>query len=395
VYDGSDEEERSKLEETGTCSFVTRRPGYLRRRSEVRRQEGSGIARPWGKRRGRRQDRLHYQAERYGGNDGSVLCYELVGRLLALNISSVGGGPPGPRGTPSPRSSHSSVRIRHTEGMNIQILVVPYDSGHIRRRMGRGPEHLLEHSIKPVLNRLGHHFRTEEITLAETYSQPRSRPRSYSPTWSRNAFVPAVLRVGSPSCSLGIAVSPSEPSLAAGAKSTGVVWFDAHGEATTPDTTRSGFLDGMGISVLTGQSWKNLATSISGFEVLNGERILLVGSRDLEQAEFELLDRVGVRRLAGSGPRGDGDRPLAAQTDGVYVHLDLDVLDPKEAVANQWVPPGGLTTETIRNFVKETRHHTAIKAVGIASYDPDADRDGRAGRAAASIIESLLREDPS
>src|SRR5262249_39623543 len=82
-----------------------------------------------------------------------------------------------------------------------------------------------------------------------------------------------------------------------GYQNTAVVWFDAHGEATTPETTTSGFLDGMGISILTGQCWKTLACSILEFQPVSGDRIVLVGSRDLEAPEFELLDRVGVRRL--------------------------------------------------------------------------------------------------
>jgi arginase len=273
--------------------------------------------------------------------------------------------------------------------MNVQILVVPYDSGQIRSRMGRGPEHLLESFIGPLLSRLGHRFLTEEITVSDPFLAEIKTSFALSDLVAqrvrdcrREGWFPLVL-----SGNCGIAAGTVS---GCGSGNTGVVWFDAHGEATTPDTTTSGFLDGMGISLLTGQCWNNLATSISGFEVLPGERILLMGSRDLEPAEFELLDRVGVRRLAGSGNPETVIAPLAAQTDGVYVHLDLDVLDPMEAVANQWTPPDGMTAEAIKNVLRETQRQTVIKAVGIASYDPDADRDGRAGRAAASIIESLL-----
>ena len=65
----------------------------------------------------------------------------------------------------------------------------------------------------------------------------------------------------------------------AGGGGTDVVWFDAHGEATTPETTTSGFLDGMGISILTGRCWRTMAASIPGFEPLPGKRIALLGAR--------------------------------------------------------------------------------------------------------------------
>src|SRR3954465_11389235 len=82
-----------------------------------------------------------------------------------------------------------------------------------------------------------------------------------------------------------------------GCRRTDVVWFDAHGEATTPETTTSGFLDGMGIAILTGACWRTMPSSIPRFEPLPGERVALIGSRDLEPPETALLEHLGVRRL--------------------------------------------------------------------------------------------------
>jgi len=159
----------------------------------------------------------------------------------------------------------------------------------------------------------------------------------------------------------------------AGSRPAGVVWFDAHGEATTPETTTSGFLDGMGISILTGRCWRTMATSIPGFEPLPGNRIALLGARDLETAEDELLGWLGVRRECD----GMGD---------VYTHFDLDVLDPSEAVWNQWAPPDGMTVQAVIERVRRL----SPRAAGFASYDPDADRDGKGVRAAAAILEAVL-----
>ena len=148
----------------------------------------------------------------------------------------------------------------------------------------------------------------------------------------------------------------------------------------------------MGISILTGQCWRNLARTIPGFDPVPGSRILLVGSRDLETDEFALLNRVGVTRITGAEDLETQVTSLARQTgiDGVYLHFDLDVLDPKEAVANQWAPPGGLTLESLKQAVKSIQKHTRIKGFGIASYDPEVDRDGRALRAALTVTELLV-----
>jgi arginase len=146
----------------------------------------------------------------------------------------------------------------------------------------------------------------------------------------------------------------------------------------------------MGISILTGQCWTRLAHTIPGFDPVPGEHILLVGARDLEPDEVTLLDRTGVTHVSGTEHLGSLLASLARQVDGVYLHIDLDVLDPTEAIANQWAPPGGLTIETIKEAVRTIQAHTRIKALGIASYDPEADHDGQALAAASLVTEFLL-----
>jgi arginase len=148
----------------------------------------------------------------------------------------------------------------------------------------------------------------------------------------------------------------------------------------------------MGIGILTGQCWRSLARTIPGFNPVPGNRILLVGSRDLETEEIALLERMGVERVGRTEDPGSRLASLSPQIDGVYVHLDLDVLDPSEAVANQWAPPGGLTVEAMKQAVASIQRHTRIDALGIASYDPEADRDGRALGAAVAVTELLLTQ---
>jgi arginase len=273
--------------------------------------------------------------------------------------------------------------------MNICVFTVAYDSGHYRARMGRGPDHLYESGLKPLLTRLGHTFRHEEITVSDSHPAEIKTAfalcRTIAERVSANqseGYLPILL---SGNCNAAVGAISG-----CGSQNTGVIWLDAHGESTTPDTTSSGFLDGMGISVLTGQSWRKLALTIPGFSPVPGERILLVGSRDLETDEIELLNRVGVTRIVGTEDQGSSVASFAHKVDGVYLHLDLDVLDPSEAIANQWTPTGGLTIEAVKQIVKSIQRNTRIKGFGIASYDPEVDRDGRALSAALAIFELLL-----
>lgn len=68
----------------------------------------------------------------------------------------------------------------------------------------------------------------------------------------------------------------------------------------------------------------------------------------------------------------------------------LDVLDPKIAIANPWTPPGGLTNEMLLEAIEEIQRHTRVKGFGIASYDPECDRNQNALNAACSAAESIL-----
>jgi arginase len=255
--------------------------------------------------------------------------------------------------------------------------------------MGNGPKHLFERAVVPVLLRLGHDLRTDTLNLGEPFPAEISSAFKLSRLIAdtvraarRDGWFPLVL---SGNCNAAVGTVSG-----CGCDTTGVVWFDAHGEATTPDTTSSGFLDGMGISILIGQCWKTLAGSISGFEPIPGERIALVGARDLEPDELALLTHVGVARVSSAHDLAEVVKGISAKTSGIYVHFDLDVLDPAEAVANQWCPPGGLSRASLVDSVAALAKHAPIKAAGFASFDPQADGDGRAVEAARMCVEALF-----
>jgi arginase len=255
--------------------------------------------------------------------------------------------------------------------------------------MGLGPEHLWR-ALDPLLTTKGHATRTDLIALpdgflaeiATTFGVARAIAGRVGDC-QRQGWRPLVLS-GNCNAALGTVTG-------CGCGTTGVIWFDAHGEATTPDTTRSGFLDGMGISMLTGQCWHQLAQSVPGFAPLRGDQVVLVGARDVEADEADLLQRVGVRRVSRVEDLAPALESLRTrgQIDGVYLHLDLDVIDPEEATANDWATPRGLRIAAMAHALTEMRRMLPVKAVGLASYSPEIDRDGRALQAALTMIDAI------
>jgi arginase len=274
--------------------------------------------------------------------------------------------------------------------VKVCILSVPYDSGRYRARMGLGPERLWGLGLKPLLCSLGHQLVAEEILISDAHpaeiklafalcGKVAERVQAYR----SEGYFPVVL---SGNCNTAVGTISG-----CDCRSIGVVWFDAHGESTTPETTTSGFLDGMGLAMLTGQCWQNLALSIPEFEPVSGTRILLVDARDVEAQELALLDRVGVTRVAAIGNFEAHLKSLARDVDGVYLHVDLDVLDRTVAVANHWASSGGLSIQALMEAVAAIQAHTKIRGLGIASYDPECDQDQRALTAACSIVKLVVQ----
>jgi arginase len=81
---------------------------------------------------------------------------------------------------------------------------------------------------------------------------------------------------------------------------------------------------------------------------------------------------------------------LGKLVEQIYLHVDLDVLDPAEATSNQWTPANGITVRTLLGAIREVRKHTRVVALGIASYDPAVDHNQRALSAALEVVKAVL-----
>ena len=136
-----------------------------------------------------------------------------------------------------------------------------------------------------------------------------------------------------------------------------VLWLDAHGDFNTPDTTPSGFLGGMCLAGACGL-WD------AGFDGarVDPTTVVMCGQRDLDGPERVLLETHGV---------GLVERPpqLAEvlRDRKVFVHLDLDVLDPAVLPA-QFPAPGGFSDGGLRTLLAEVMDAADVVGCEITSF---------------------------
>jgi arginase len=173
-----------------------------------------------------------------------------------------------------------------------------------------------------------------------------------------------------------------------------VVWLDAHGDLETPETTTSGFVDGMALAALMGRCWRSLAASVPGFRPVPGQRVVLVGARDLSDAERALIADAGVTwvRADALGALPPALDALAASgARRVYLHVDLDVHDPAELPVNSYPAPGGLTRAAVRDVVRQIAARFEISAAAMTAYDPSCDPRGLVVEAARELCLAFER----
>ena len=273
--------------------------------------------------------------------------------------------------------------------MEIQLLAVPYDSGNRGVRMGAGPEALLTAGLQQALRAAGHtvHVKIAELPphswnaeIQTGFELMRMLSSAVRDARAANRF-PIVL-AGNCNTAIGTVAG-------LGADSTGIVWFDAHADFNTPETTTSGFLDGTALAILTGRCWTQLAATVPDFQPVADKRVCLVGTRDIDSLEGGLLDESGVEVVSPRQIRSTLRPTLSSineHVDSAYVHLDLDVLDSGVAAANKFAVSGGLTLSDMDYALSEIAQALRITGVALTAYDPAADSDGAAAAAAIRLL---------
>ena len=176
----------------------------------------------------------------------------------------------------------------------------------------------------------------------------------------------------------------------------GIVWLDAHGDFNTPETSYSGILAGMPLAILAGLAgplWREAAGLAAPVAT---DRLVLAGTRDLDEKEAELLRSTDVRvvpvaEVREATPLIDAVNWLAGRSTLLYLHVDLDVLDPRFIPSASTPAADGLTVDELAQAMRTVLETGKVAALTVTSLNPGAGNRGqRSLESALTLLEKAL-----
>jgi arginase len=178
----------------------------------------------------------------------------------------------------------------------------------------------------------------------------------------------------------------------------GMVFVDAHGDFNTPETTLSGMLGGMPVAIAAGQCLTRLRMKTGLEPAVPTRHIVEVCVRDTDQLEQELLDRSDIQQLTLEDVRTRSANLLSSMkrlsdaTDVIYIHVDMDGLDPREVPGHPLTVPGGPTSIELAAALTEMFKYEKVAAFGVASTPyGDKDKTGISRQAAYNLILGAVK----
>jgi arginase len=290
--------------------------------------------------------------------------------------------------------------------MRVQLVSVPYRYDARDEGLGLGPTALLDNGLEdrlrdsgidvvsPLVASLGEDDRVDGPVAVNIGKLGASTADLV--VQAREAGDGVLVLAGDDTATVGV-MSGLERAHGAGAR-IGLVWLDAHGDFNTPETSYSGILAGMPVAILAGLAGPLWRGSAGLAAPIPTDRIVVAGIRDLDEKEESLLRSTDVTLLmAGDVTSGTAFREsiqqLTANTDLIYLHIDLDVLDPSLVPSSSTPSRHGLTVLQAATLVRIVLATGKVAAVSVAGLNPGAGDRGR--RSLRSTMDLILESVPA
>lgn len=290
----------------------------------------------------------------------------------------------------------------------IRIIGVPIDLGADRRGVDMGPSAIRYAGLNARLQRLGWEVEdlgNLEVPIPETREIMDKRLK-YLPEIVKvndelhlkvaqaikDGVVPLMLG-GDHSIGIG-----SLAGLASSGRRFGVIWFDTHGDYNSLDTTHSGNIHGMPLAISNGIGAKEL-TGIGGEQrKILEENTVIIGARDFDLEERELLHRSKITVFTMSDIDQLGMKEVVSRgieiasrgTDGIHVSFDLDVLDPAEAPGVGTPVAGGITYREAHLAMELMADSGQLLSMDMVEVNPILDFQNKTAELAVGLICSAF-----
>jgi arginase len=295
---------------------------------------------------------------------------------------------------------------------HIELIGVPLDLGAGRRGVDMGPSAIRVADIEPRLETLGHRVSDSGdldvmIPEAQKVGAGKLRYKSTILATCRELAarveksigagrLPMVLG-GDHSIAIG-SVAGSTAHYAKQNQALGLIWFDAHGDANTPQTTPSGNIHGMSLAVNLGIGDPDLIGLGERTPKVSPRNTVLIGVRDVDAGERVTLKECGVtvytmRDLDERGMRDVVDEAVAIASDGtagIHLSFDLDVVDPEDAPGTGTPVWGGITYREAHLAMELLNERANLAAIDIVEVNPVLDTQNMTGILAAELAMSMM-----
>ncbi len=183
-------------------------------------------------------------------------------------------------------------------------------------------------------------------------------------------------------------------------KNLGVIWFDAHGDLNTAETSPSGNIHGMPLAVNIGLGHELLTNMMGYSPKVKSEHVIIIGARSIDEGERKLIKEKGIKvytmhevdRLGMAKVMEETIAYLKDKTDGVHLSLDLDGLDPIDAPGVGTPVTGGISYRESHLAMEMLSESGIITSAEFVEVNPILDEKNKTAVAAVKLMGSLFGE---
>ena len=294
----------------------------------------------------------------------------------------------------------------------IRITNVHLDLGAGRRGTDMGSSAMHVAGVVPALKKIGHEvvgmhnigqIAMESAEIGEKNARYlgiisevcRDLAGAVETTLDKGEF-PLVLG-GDHSQAIGT-ISGMAKSLRRQHKDLGVFWCDAHTDMNTPETSPSGNIHGMPLSVLLGRGPKELTGIAGRAPALKPENVVIFGVRQVDAKEAKVVKEMGVRvyTMSEIDARGasacleEAMEILGKASGGIHLSFDLDGSDPTVAPGVGTPVPGGLNFRESHLVCEVVAKTGKLVGMEVVELNPTMDTENKTGKFAVWLIQSAL-----